>query len=190
MLELKEKSTELAISLDLFRATLGLETNKFDDHLIRLIRAATEQVEEYTQRSITCKTWLYTHTNHILYLPRPIIQKVIQVFANGKPISDKEYKKGYTRDTTVILLDEKYMDCENSVLYQAGYMKAEEQHDIPDILVNVIFDYAKALFHKGLGAENNTADQVIKSLERTSYMPSFYMSERLKQESKSDRVIL
>lgn len=188
MLTLKHKNRDPAIRLDLFKEIVGLGgVSKHDKHLLQLIAIATEKVEEYTQRSITPKTWEYTHENHVLYLPRPVIQEIIEVKADDKVIDASEYKKGYTRDTVVILLDPKYMDSVNSVTYKAGYLNTD---DIPDLLVNVIFDYSKALFHQGLGFDNTKDDMIEKVLNYTSYAPNIYMNERIRNHAEIENRFL
>lgn len=148
-LEILEDKKLLAVDKDMLKVSLGIELAdaKWDEYIEHIIHKATGYVETYTQRTIMLKKLQYTHSNNVLYLPKPHINKIESISSNGELLSESEYKKYHSVDTIVVRLEPKYANNENQVIYWAGY--GEKPDDIPATLRNIIFDCSRILFEQG-----------------------------------------
>lgn len=146
MLKIIEQSQSMPIDIGLLKSCCGIpqRVSQYDQDLVKAIRHATECVEKYTRRTIICKTYEFSHSNRIIYLPRPVIQQVISVSSAGHILPEAEYKKYKVIDTTVVVLKEEYSGRDNAVTYRAGY--GETPECIPTVLSHHIFDCARFLF--------------------------------------------
>lgn len=175
-LKLIQKTGSPPIELELLKETLSLpkDNTRYDTLLQKAIDKAIDMVEAYTARTIVDKVWCYSHNHHVLYLPKPKIQAIHRVISGGELVPKSDYKIGYTRDSWVVALGVKYGTKLNSVEYSAGY-----GNDVPDVLVNVMYDCARHLFQQGVGG----------SLEATQQASEF-IQNMLKGSEFSSKVFL
>lgn len=146
MLKIIKESHALAIDAELLKSCCGIMSNdtRYDKELVTAIRQATRCVEDYSKRTLLCTTLEFSSNNRVMYLPRPLIQKVCQVSSNGEILAETEYRKHRVLDTIAIVLKHEYNGKENAIIYEAGY--GDCWQSVPKVLNKMVFDCSRYLF--------------------------------------------
>jgi uncharacterized phiE125 gp8 family phage protein len=136
-LKLVERSDTPILSLEEVKAYLKIDHKHQDAILKRLIKLATDWVEEATGKTFLKKVFEVTHPNNVIVLPQPPILEVIEV-RNKKGILDpKQYCIEDHRGTKKVILDFEWNRKPITVRYTAGF--GEDPEDVPSAIKHAIF---------------------------------------------------
>jgi uncharacterized phiE125 gp8 family phage protein len=135
-LKLIEKSEENFIELPVAKSYLRIHHDLEDELLNRLIHAATTWVEESTGKTLTPKTWQYTHNNSRFFLPNPPVLEILEVKLKGKKLNPDQYTVTHAHGRTSIEVPFTWQKNSLCVTYKTGYGPALK--DIPPTLYQAV----------------------------------------------------
>lgn len=161
-LKLLEQSNQLPLSLELAKGYLRITHNQEDTVLQHLLRAAVMWVEEASEKTLTPKTWLFTHKQRKVFLPNPPVLKILEVKFKGVTLPEDKYSLWDQNGRAILEVLSADIAGVLSVKYVTGY--GDDPQAIPETLRNTVLTTLAYLYE-------NRGEQKITKQEQPHLMP-------------------